>query len=119
MRDTKLTKSTIFHPQIDGQTEVVNRMIIQILRMYHSKHPRTWDESLAYVKHSYNREIHSSTGHNPFEVYIGYQPLSPIDVSILIMQSHQVPCLDKEKEKAMNFIEKIHQLQQQVYKFFE
>ena len=44
--DTELTKSTAFHPQIDGQIEVVNRMIIHILRMYHAKHPRTWDESL-------------------------------------------------------------------------
>ena len=54
MLDTKLTKSTTFHPQTDGQTEVVNRMIIHIMCMYNSKHPRTWDESRPYVKHSYN-----------------------------------------------------------------
>ena len=88
MMDTKLTKSIAFHPQIDGQIEVVNRMIIQILRMYHSKHPRTWDEILPYVQHSYNRVIHSSTGHSPFEVCLGYQPLAPIDVSIPVMQSN-------------------------------
>jgi hypothetical protein len=52
--DTKLTKSTSFHPQTDGQLEVINWMIIHILSMYHSKHPRTWDESLPYVQHSYN-----------------------------------------------------------------
>jgi hypothetical protein len=43
--NTKITKSTAFHPQIDGQIEVVNRMIVHILCMYNSKHPRTWDES--------------------------------------------------------------------------
>ena len=50
--DTKLTKSTSFHPQTDGQTEVVNRMIVHILHMYNSNHPRTWDESLPYVQHN-------------------------------------------------------------------
>ena len=52
--DTKLTKSMAFYPQTDGQTEVVNRMIMHILCMYNSKHPHTWDESLPYVQHSYN-----------------------------------------------------------------
>lgn len=33
MLDTNLTKSTNFHPQIDDQTEVVNKMIIHIMCM--------------------------------------------------------------------------------------
>ena len=70
--DIELTKSTAFHPQTDGQTEVVNRMIIHILRIYHAKHPHTWDESLPYVQHSYNRALHSSIGNSPFEVCLGY-----------------------------------------------
>jgi hypothetical protein len=47
--DTKLTKSMDFHPQTDGQNEVVNQMIVHILHMYNSKHTRTWDERLPYV----------------------------------------------------------------------
>ena len=66
MLDTKLANSIAFHPQTDGQTEVINRMIVHILRMYNSKHPCTWDESLPYVQHSYNWALHSSTDHNPF-----------------------------------------------------
>ena len=87
--------------------------------MYHSKHPRTWDESLPYVQHSYNRAIHSSTGHSPFEVCLGYQALVPINVSIPIMQPNLVSCLDKEKDKEMKFIDRIHHLQQQVHEILE
>jgi hypothetical protein len=57
-------------------------MIVHILCMYNSKHPCTWDESLPYVQHNYNRALHSSTGHNPFQVGLGFQPLCPIDVAI-------------------------------------
>ena len=82
MLDTKLTKSTAFQPQTDGQTKVVNGMIIHILHMYNSKHPCTLDESLPYVQHSYNWALHSSTGHSPFQVGFGFQPLCPTDVAI-------------------------------------
>jgi hypothetical protein len=50
--DTNLTKSTAFHPQTNGQTEVINQMIVHILCMYNYKHPHRWDESLPYVQHS-------------------------------------------------------------------
>jgi hypothetical protein len=66
--DTKLIKSTAFYPHTNGKIEVVNQMIIHILCMYKSKHPRTWDEILPYVQHSYNRSLHSSIGHNSFQV---------------------------------------------------
>jgi len=82
MLETKITKSTTFHPQTNGQTEVVNRMVIHIMRMYNSKHPHTWDESIPYVQHSYNKSLHNSTGHSPFQVGLGFQPLFPIDLVI-------------------------------------
>ena len=66
MLDTKLTKCTTFHHQTDGQTKVVNRMIVNILCMCNSKHPCTCDESLPYVRHNYIWALQSSTGHSPF-----------------------------------------------------
>jgi hypothetical protein len=64
--DTKLTKSIAFHPQTDGQIEVVNQMIVHILCMYNSKHSRTWDESILYIQNIYNRALHSSISHSRF-----------------------------------------------------
>jgi len=60
--------------------KVVNSMIVHILHMYNSKHSWTWDESLPYVQHSYNKAQRSLAGHNPFQVGMGFQPLCPIDV---------------------------------------
>ena len=71
-----------FHPQIDGQTEVVNIMIVHILHMYNLKQPLTWDEGLPYVQHNCNLALHNLTSHNPFQVGLGFQPLCPIDVPI-------------------------------------
>jgi hypothetical protein len=113
--DTKLTKSTTFHPQIDGQTEVVNRMIVHILRMYNSKKPRTWDKSLPYVQHSYNRALHSSTDHNPFQVGLGFQPLGPIDISLpLAITSTDSSPAPTEVDKASQYIKRIQHIHQEV-----
>jgi hypothetical protein len=109
--DTKLTKSTTFHPQTDGQTEVVNRMFVHILCMYNSKNPRTWDESLPYVHHSYNRALHSSISHNPFQVGLGFQPLGPIDVALpLAVTSTKSSPVPTEADKATRFIEWIQHI---------
>jgi hypothetical protein len=81
-------------------------MIVHILRMYNSKYPRTWDEILPYVQHSYNRALHSSTDHIPFQVGLGFQPLGPIDIAILIAvtspNSYPAPT---KADKATRFIE--------------
>jgi hypothetical protein len=116
MLDTKLTKSTAFHPHTDGQKEVVNMMIIHILRMYNSKHPHTWDESLPYVKRSYNWALHNLTDHIPFQVGLGFQPLCPIDVAIPFAATQAyLSHVQSEDSKANNFIECIQHIRQQVH----
>jgi hypothetical protein len=99
MLDTMLTKSIAFHPQTDGQTEVINRMIVHILRMYNSKHPRTWDEILPYVQNNYS----------PFQVGLGFQPLCPIDIAMPFVATQEDSShVQSEVDKANKFIEHIH-----------
>ena len=91
-------------------------MIVHILCMYNSKIQCTWDESLPYVQHSYNRALHSSTGHSPFQVGLGFQPLCPIDVAMPFAATPADSAhVQSEVDKANNFIEHIQHIRQQVH----
>jgi hypothetical protein len=57
-------------------------MIVHIMRMYHSKHPHKWDESLPYAQNGRNRALHGSIVQNPLQVYFRFQQLAPIDVAL-------------------------------------
>jgi hypothetical protein len=90
-------------------------MIVHILRMYNSNHPCTWYESLPYVQYIYNRALHSSTAHNPFQVGLGFQPLGPIYVALtLAFTLTDLSPVPTEAEKDTWFIEQIHHIHQQV-----
>jgi transposase InsO family protein len=58
---TKLLFSTLCHPQIDDQTEVVNRTLSTMLRAVLKKNIKMWEECLPHIKFAYNRSLHSTT----------------------------------------------------------
>ncbi len=66
MLGTKQAMSTAYHPQTDGQTERVNRVLEDMLRMYVSKAQTDWDEKLSCAEFAINNAEHSSTGFTPF-----------------------------------------------------
>ena len=77
---TKLLFSTAHHPQTDGQTEVVNQILTQLLRVVVQKNLKNWEECLPFVEFVYNRSVHSSTEFSPFEIVYGFNPLTPMDL---------------------------------------
>ncbi|POM63219.1 Pol protein, partial [Phytophthora palmivora] len=60
--ETKLTMSTADHPQTDGQTERVNRMLEDTLRNICAEAPRSWSDQLPMVEFALNNAVHASTG---------------------------------------------------------
>jgi len=66
--------STAYHPQTDGQIEVINRVLEQYLRSFVHHRPTDWFKFLPLAEWSYNTSFHSSTGLMPFEVIYGKPP---------------------------------------------
>jgi hypothetical protein len=77
---TKILFSTTCHPQIDGQTEVVNRMLSTMLRVVLKKNINMWEECLSHVEFAYNRSLHSTTKMCSFKIVYGFLPHAPIDL---------------------------------------
>ncbi|KAH9779621.1 hypothetical protein KPL71_007762 [Citrus sinensis] len=78
LQGTQLCMSSSYHPQSDGQTEVVNRTLDQYLRCFTGDQPRKWTEWFPWAEFSYNTSIHSSTKMTPFEAVYGFPPPSPL-----------------------------------------
>ena len=77
---TKQSLSTAFHPQTDGQTERVNRVLQDMLRHYASPRRDDWDEHLAAAEFAINNADHASTGFSPFALNYGRAPRVPFQV---------------------------------------
>ncbi|MCO5577987.1 hypothetical protein L7F22_031825 [Adiantum nelumboides] len=73
--------STAFHPQTDGETERVNRVLEDMLRMYVNDKQNNWGEYLPLVEFAYNSSWHASIRMTPFEAMYGHNCVSPIQFS--------------------------------------
>ncbi|GJS40579.1 reverse transcriptase [Tanacetum coccineum] len=71
---TQLNHSTAYHPQTDGQTEVVNRGLEQYLRAMVSDRPHHWVRLLPWAEYSYNTSFHCSIKMTPFQALYGCIP---------------------------------------------
>ncbi|MCO5563944.1 hypothetical protein L7F22_017596 [Adiantum nelumboides] len=70
---TKLNFSSAYHPQTDGQSEIVNSTILDLLKSYVNEvgQQTQWEKYLPLVEYAYNNTVHTSTGKTPFEIVEG------------------------------------------------
>ncbi|KAH9324265.1 hypothetical protein KI387_004443, partial [Taxus chinensis] len=75
---TKLNFSSAYHPETDGQTERVNQVLEDMLRMYCMDQQYKWEEYLPLVEFAYNNTYHSSLKMAPFEALYGRKCRTPV-----------------------------------------
>jgi hypothetical protein len=73
-----LNFSTAYHPKSDGQTEMVNQVIDDMLRMYVMDKPSKWKDYLHLVEFAYNNGYQTSLKMNPFEALYGRGCNTPV-----------------------------------------
>lgn len=97
--------STTNHPQADGQTEVTNRTLSQLLRAVIKTNLKSWEECLPIVEFAYNRATHSATRFSPFELVYGFNPLTPLDLVPLPVKER----LNMDGVKKAELVKKMHE----------
>jgi Chromo (CHRromatin Organisation MOdifier) domain len=79
---TRQSLSTSFHPQTDGQTERMNRVLEDMLRHYVSPYHDDWDVKLAAAEFAVNNAWQDSIQNTPFFLNYGQHPFTPITLAI-------------------------------------
>jgi hypothetical protein len=76
LQGTQLHLNATYHPQTDGQTEVVNKCLETYLRCLSFESKNQWAQWLPLVEWWYNTSYNTTTCMTPFEVVYGENPPS-------------------------------------------
>ncbi|KAJ9519333.1 hypothetical protein QJQ45_023132 [Haematococcus lacustris] len=82
--------SSAYHPETDGQTERVNRVIEEMLRHFIRPDQRDWAEYLPLVEFAINNAWQESVRSTPFYLNYGYHPrlAELLDLPQKVPQAH-------------------------------
>jgi len=99
MLNTKLKFSIIFHLQTDGQTEVGNRSLGNLLRTLVDEHIRTRNLKLVIAEFAYNTAMNKTICKSPHEIVYDFRLRQPIDL---------IPMSEHVRASASSFASHVH-----------
>lgn len=80
LQGTTLLRSSAYHPQTDGQTEIVNQALETYLRCFINRQPKEWAKWLSWAEYCYNTSPHLSINMSPYQALYGRHPPSSVRV---------------------------------------
>lgn len=106
---TSLDMSMAYHPQTDGQTEVTNRSLGNLLRCLVGDNIKSWDSKLSQAEFAHNHALNRSLGYSPFQVVYGIMPRCPLDLAT----TPDLTCHHGEAVDFVSDLQKVHVTAQQ------
>ncbi|KFZ04506.1 hypothetical protein V502_10100, partial [Pseudogymnoascus sp. VKM F-4520 (FW-2644)] len=71
-KSIKRRLSTAYHPQTDGQSEALNRIVEDYLRAYSTDDQASWVNLLPLAQFAYNNSTNHTTGKSPHYILYGF-----------------------------------------------
>ena len=81
--------TTPYHPASNGQCEIFNHTILQMVRSYVSRGMKYWDEHLPLISMALHSTANKSTGFSSKQIMLGREVIRPID--LILGLSRQTP----------------------------
>jgi hypothetical protein len=97
--------STAFHPQTNGQSEALNRIVEGYLRAFTSLEQMNWAGLLPTATFAYNNSFNHTTKMSPFKAMYGYDPDFHVDVEDNVPGGRTAPA-------AKDRVRKLHELRE-------
>lgn len=103
---SKRALTTAYHPQADGQTEILNQTLEVALRAFSNFDRNNWSQLLSRIAFAYNNAPHTATKQVPVTLLYGFKPNEPLGI-LLNHNSGNIPrpSLEMTKEDTKQFIE--------------
>jgi hypothetical protein len=90
LQGTQLHLNTTYHPQTNGQIEIVNKFLETYLRCFSSDRKHQWAQWLRLVEWWYNTSYHTTTCMTPFEAIYGKKPPLVLSYMPSVSKVHEV-----------------------------
>ena len=98
--------STAYHPQTDGLSEVLNRIIEDYLRAYSSEDQTVWARLLPLAQFAYNNSRNYTTGMSPNRLLFGFDCNIRMDIADNVIE-RRIPA-------AYDRVQKLYELRQKL-----